>query len=86
MSHTNKGNKARVIVVVESGWVFMAERMYEDADRYELSEASVIRRWGTTAGLGELAVRGPTPETVFDFCGNPIVPRNKILFIIPCTY
>jgi len=28
-----------------------------------------IRKWGTTVGLGELAIRGPLVDTILDPCG-----------------
>jgi hypothetical protein len=33
-----------------------------------LHNASNIRRWGTTKGLGEIALGGPTKDTVLDKC------------------
>lgn len=72
------------IVVVEMGWVFLAEDVVDAGDSWKLNEASVIRVWGTSAGLGEIAIKGPTKETVLDYCGNPTVPKGKVLFFIPC--
>jgi hypothetical protein len=89
MSNENKGKQ---IVVVESGWVFLAEDVVDvevglyPTGCWKLLNASVIRSWGTTAGLGEIAIKGPTKETVLDYCGNPTVPKDKVLFHIPCTY
>lgn len=72
------------IVVVESGFVFLATDVEEQDNAFKLKDASVIRVWGTTAGLGEIALKGPTKETVLDFCGNPTVLKSKVLFFIPC--
>ena len=58
------------IVIFQRGWV-MVGRFDQDGDDCTLSQASVIRRWGTTKGLGEIAHNGPTPKTVLDPC--PIV-------------
>lgn len=81
-------NKTAEIVVVESGWVFLAERVDQgqNAEDWRLENASVIREWGTTAGLGEIALHGPTPKTKLDFCGTPVIPKNKVLFRLPCTF
>ncbi len=57
------------IVILQRGWVMVGayERKGEHAT---LSHASVIRRWGTTKGLGELAANGPLGNTVLDPCPN----------------
>ena len=47
---------------------------------------SVIRVWGTTAGLGEIALKGPTKDTVLDFAGTVDVPHSKVLSVIYCSY
>ena len=56
------------IVIAQCGWVFVG-RWEEDGERVTLHNARVIRRWGTTKGLGELCV-GPTSSTVFDPAGT----------------
>lgn len=53
------------IVILQRGWVFVGEysRTGEDCT---LENASVVRRWGTTKGLGQLAIEGPTEDTTLD--------------------
>ncbi len=58
-----------VIAVLQRGWV-MVGRRYSDGVQVTMSSASVIRRWGTTKGLGQLA-DGPTDETVLEPCRLP---------------
>ena len=57
------------IVIAQRGWVFVGQY---DADDNEvvLTNAKVIRKWGTTAGLGQLALSGPTSATVLDPAGT----------------
>lgn len=75
------------IFVVESGWVFMGKcALDSEGDNHDLQECSVIRVWGTTKGLGEIALGGPTPKTILDPCGTAIIPKSKVLAILPCTY
>jgi hypothetical protein len=81
----------RSIVVVEAGWVFLADSInevstFKSLPVLQLTGASVIRVWGTTAGLGEIALKGPTKDTVLDFAGTVDVPVGHVLAIIPCTY
>jgi hypothetical protein len=72
------------IVVVESGWVFAAVLTNTEGDIHS-SECAVIRTWGTTNGLGELALKGPTKETKLDMCNVTHIPRAKVLFLMECT-
>jgi hypothetical protein len=57
----------RVIVVLQRGWVLVGDLTREKNDCL-LKNASVIRTWGTTNGLGELALTGPTSSTKLDKC------------------
>ena len=47
-----------------------------------ITNASVIRYWGTTAGLGEIAVKGPTKKTILDYVGE--VRVTKYVMRIKC--
>ena len=55
------------IVVLQRGWVLIG-RFERTGDQCKLHQASVIRVWGTTRGLGELAKDGPTSLTKLDKC------------------
>ena len=56
------------IVVLHRGWVVVG-RFFLDDDQVTIYDARIIRRWGTTKGLGELAENGPTEKTVLDPAG-----------------
>lgn len=56
------------IVVLQRGWVVVGQ-VERDGDELVIYSASVIRRWGTTRGLGEL-VDGPLKDTVLDPAGT----------------
>lgn len=53
------------IAVLQRGWVVVG-RFSQDGDMCKLSNANVIRVWGTTKGLGEIAIGGPTTKTILD--------------------
>jgi hypothetical protein len=55
------------IVILQRGRVFIGrfERIGNDC---KLHNASNIRVWGTTKGLGEL-IKGPTKDTILDYTG-----------------
>lgn len=57
------------IVIAQRGWVFVG-RYEQDGDNVTLHQASVVRTWGTTKGLGELALTGKTSKTVCDPAGT----------------
>lgn len=60
------------IVILQRGWV-MVGKLQKKGEYFKLLNGSVIRRWGTSSGLGQLAKEGkqsetvlePTPETSF---------------------
>lgn len=54
------------IVILQRGWV-MVGRFERNGSDCKLHNASVIRVWGTTKGLGEIAANGPiSGKTVLD--------------------
>jgi len=55
------------IVVLQRGWVLVGQ-FERDGNDCKLYNASVIRSWGTTKGLGEIAKDGPTSSTKLDKC------------------
>lgn len=77
---------SKQIVVVAGGFVFMGDRQESNDSWVVLHDAAVIRKWGTTRGLGEIALSGPTPETVLDPCGVTALPINSVYAVIDCTY
>lgn len=56
------------ITVFPYGWVLVG-RLYRDDDGGRLEHCHVIRNWGTKKGLGEIAIGGPTKDTVLDSSG-----------------
>ena len=59
------------IVVLQRGWV-MVGRLERNGSECKLHNASVIRCWGTTKGLGEIAQEGPKSSTKLDKCGGTV--------------
>ena len=57
------------IAILQRGWV-MVGYFERDGSNCVLTKASVIRTWGTTKGLGEIALNGPTKNTVLDPTGR----------------
>lgn len=61
--------KGRYIVLGNRGNVVVGDLSIKGGSGI-LSNASVIRRWGTTKGLGQLAIDGATDDTIIDPCGS----------------
>jgi hypothetical protein len=72
------------IAVLDRGWVFVG-RLTRNDDGITLEKAACIRRWGTTKGVGELALRGPQSSTVLDEAGTVIVPASSVICLIETT-
>lgn len=68
------------IVVLQRGWVLVG-KFERDGDQCKLHQASVIRNWGTTKGLGELAKDGPTSSTKLDKC-NGLVEFEALTMVL----
>lgn len=53
------------IIVLQRGWVVVGEYSSDGTSGY-INKGYVIRVWGTTRGLGQIAVEGPTNSTQLD--------------------
>ena len=61
------GEEKLVVAVLQRGWVVVG-RYSQTRDIARLTDAAVVRRWGTSKGLGELAASGPLENTRLDNC------------------
>ena len=66
------------IVILNRGWVVVGNYS-EKGDECTLTDASVIRKWGTTKGLGELAENGALTDTILD--PTPNVHFHKMIMV-----
>lgn len=57
------------IVILQRGWIVVGD-VRKEANEFHIQNCSVIRAWGTTKGLGEIALNGPTSSTKLDPCGT----------------
>lgn len=72
------------IVILQRGWVVVG-RYLKTGSQVTLKNAAVIRRWGTTEGLPELANKGPLPETKLEkSCDIEFHELVEIASIICC--
>jgi len=73
--------QGKAIVVCDCGFVYVGDVEYDDKFCV-VSNAMNIRKWGTSKGLGELALNGPTENTVLDAVGTVRVPSRAVINII----
>lgn len=73
--------KGFAIVVCDRGFVYVGNTEW-DGEFTVITDAKNIRYWGTTNGLGELALNGPTSKTKLDQVGTVRVPSRAIISII----
>ena len=71
------------IVILPRGWN-MIGYFSQEGSKCKLEKAAVIRRWGTTKGLGELAISGKLKDTVLDFCPTVEFHELTVIATIAC--
>lgn len=69
-----------VILVITAGWVIICRQSLADPTR--IVDARVIQRWGTTEGLAQIALHGPTENTALSAAFSGYVPPASILFTL----
>jgi hypothetical protein len=75
------------IVVLDKGFVSVGT-FSKDPDHdgwFMLENAAIVRRWGTSKGLGELAEKGPLTSTVLDQTPTQRFPPHAIMNTIECV-
>lgn len=78
--HRRNTVHTRYIFVLPAGWVLVGTIDSVSEGRVHLSDAKVIRRWGTTNGLAQLALDGPTSDTCLEPATFASFPEGSDLF------
>jgi len=71
------------IVILDRGFVYVGD-VTIDGDWLLIQDAKNVRRWGTSQGLGELAAKGPQPETKLDMGGTMKAPLRAVIGLLKC--
>ena len=71
------------LVIAQRGWLFVGD-VDRNADEVTIRRAYCVRRWGTTAGIGELALKGPLPNTVLEPTGTVRIHVLAVVAFIDC--
>ncbi len=75
------------IYVLNLGWVVVGieqESHNIDNNLLNISNSFVVRRWGTSHGLGELATNGPLESTILDSIPQLKINTDSIIMILKC--
>lgn len=66
------------IVILHRGWVVVG-RVYQSGCEVKIKNGAVIRVWGTSGGLGELAEKGPLSNTKLDKQSNTMIVHEAAI-------
>jgi hypothetical protein len=70
-------------VVLQRGWVVVG-RVERIGAETVVRDAHVIRRWGTSKGLGQLALEGPQSATILDAAGTVRAHELAVVLTLDC--
>lgn len=71
------------IVIAVNGWVFIGKTVIKEKTVI-LTDASVIRRWGTERGIGQIAISGPTKDTILDPLPRTEIQKASVIAVLDC--
>lgn len=83
VDYFKKENSSIKIAILQRGWVMVGYFSREGND-CTLTQASVIRVWGTTKGLGEIVLGGPTSSTKLDKTGTAQFDYLTVVALLNC--
>lgn len=72
------------IVILQRGWVAVG-KFYQSGSQCHLEDAYIVRRWGTSEGLGELAMKGPLSETKLEKTPKITFHELTVIATIDCV-
>jgi hypothetical protein len=74
------------IFILDSGFVYIGigQKIKNEllGDSLHIYDCSNIRYWGTSKGLGQLAIEGKQQKTKLDYIGSVTVPINRVNHIV----
>ena len=87
----DKTNKEVSIIIGHRGWVWVGFSSFEENEnplksKVVLTNAKCVRKWGTENGLGEIAIDGPTSNTILDDGGTIKLHPMSVIASYDCDY
>ena len=83
-SPTPDASLGKRIVILQRGWIVVGE-VYQSGNYIRIENGSVVRRWGTTKGIGELAESGPLENTKLDPVATVHVHELGVVASVECN-
>ena len=74
------------IVIADRGHVYVGDCTRKDNGDILIKNAGNIRRWGTSKGLGELALEGKKENTIVDPYSEVRVNASALINTIKCEH
>lgn len=71
------------IAILNRAWVVVG-KVYKTGSEYKIKDGYIVRTWGTTAGLGEIALNGPTSSTKLDKTSTVSVHELAVVAFMDC--
>ena len=75
---------SRIIAVLQRGHVAVGTYS-QKGEIAQLDDCAIVRRWGTSKGLGELAKKGPLPNTKLDQSPALNFHVREAIFVMRCS-
>lgn len=71
-------------VILTHGWFIIGPRTYATEQQFTLSNAVVVKRWGTERGVGPL-IKGPADATELDVLpGDVVFEEHAVIYRFDC--
>lgn len=70
------------IIVGTNGFVWYTPKVEDHGEYISMTQAQIIRQWGTENGLAQL-INGPTKNTTLDTASEVILSKTTFLYAIP---
>jgi hypothetical protein len=71
------------LAILDRGFIYVGD-VTTNSEWCVILNARNVRSWGTKEGLGELALKGPLPNTQLDDTGTVRAPLKSLIALIAC--
>lgn len=72
--------------VCEYGWIVIGVEFLRDGYQVKLTDASVVRQWTNSKGIGGISKAENKEDYTLDAIGDVVIRMDKVIFEIPCEW